>query len=100
MHRPRSGVDGRAAWAATVAATVIITLQLAGKATRDALFLSTFGIAALPPMVIAAAVLSALVSVALARVMAGTRPGRLVPRLFSLSALLLLAEWALALQSR
>jgi AAA family ATP:ADP antiporter len=32
--------------------------------------------------------------------MAGTRPGRLVPRLFSLSALLLLAEWALAVQSR
>ncbi|HEX2250247.1 MAG TPA: HEAT repeat domain-containing protein [Gemmatimonadales bacterium] len=95
MDRPRFGIDRRAAWAATIAATVIITLQLAGKATRDALFLSTFGVAALPPMVIAAAVLSAVLTVVLARVMARSRPARLVPRLFGLSGLLLLAEWAL-----
>ena len=76
------------------AATVIITFQLAGKATRDALFLSTFGVAALPPMVIAAAVLSMVLTIALARVMGRTGPGRLVPRLFVLSAVLLLAEWA------
>jgi ATP:ADP antiporter, AAA family len=95
MDRPRFGVDRRAAWAATVAATVIITLQLAGKATRDALFLSTFGVAALPPMVIAAAVLSGVLTVVLAGVMARSRPGRLVPRLYGLSGLLLLAEWAL-----
>jgi AAA family ATP:ADP antiporter len=92
--------DGRAAAAAAAAATVMIAFQIAGKATRDALFLSTFGVAALPPMVVAAAVLSALVSVALARIMAETRPGRLVPRLFGLSAVLLLAEWALTVQSR
>lgn len=78
----------------------MIAFQISGKATRDALFLSTFGVAALPPMVMAAAVLSALVSVALARVMAQSRPGRLVPRLFALSSVLLLAEWALAAQGR
>jgi ATP:ADP antiporter, AAA family len=92
--------DGRAAAAAAAAGTVMITFQIAGKATRDALFLSTFGVAALPPMVIAAAVLSALVTVALARVMARSGPGHLVPRLFGLSALLLLAEWALIIQGR
>jgi ATP:ADP antiporter, AAA family len=92
--------DGRAAAAAAAAGTVMITFQIAGKATRDALFLSTFGVAALPPMVIAAAVLSALVTVALARVMARSGPGHLVPRLFGLSALLLLAEWALITQGR
>jgi hypothetical protein len=78
----------------------MIAFQIAGKATRDALFLSSFGVAALPLMVIAAAAVSAAVSVGLARVMARSRPGQLVPRLFGLSALLLLAEWALALQSR
>src|SRR3990172_956080 len=78
----------------------MIAFQISGKATRDALFLSSFGVDALPRMVIAAAVVSALVSVLLARVMARTRPSRLVPRLFGLSALLLLAEWGLAVQAR
>lgn len=98
--RDFGSTDSRAALAATAAGTVMIAFQIAGKATRDALFLSTFGVAALPPMVIAAAVLSALVSVALARIMVRTRPAQLVPRLFALSAVLLLAEWALALQGR
>jgi hypothetical protein len=92
--------DRRAALAAAAAGTVMIAFQISGKATRDALFLSTFGVASLPPMVVAAAVLSALVSVALARVMAESRPGRLIPRVFALSALLLLAEWALSAQGR
>lgn len=95
-----STADGPAVAAATAAGTVMIAFQIAGKATRDALFLSTFGVDALPRMVIAAAVVSALVSVLLARVMARTRPSRLVPRLFGLSALLLLAEWGLAVQAR
>ena len=92
--------DGPAVAAAAAAGTVMIAFQIAGKATRDALFLSSFGVAALPAMVIAAAVVSALVSVLLARVMARSRPSRLVPRLFVLSALLLLAEWGLAIQAR
>lgn len=95
-----TGTDDLAVAAAVAAGTVMIAFQIAGKATRDALFLSTFGVAALPPMVIAAAVSSALVSVALARVMARSRPSRLVPRLLGLSALLLLAEWALSIQAR
>ena len=90
-----SGPDARAASAAALAATVIITLQLAGKATRDALFLSTFGVASLPPIVIVAAILSAVLAVIVARIMAQSRPGRLVPRLYALSALLLMTEWAL-----
>jgi len=75
---------------------VIITFQLAGKASRDALFLSTFGVAALPSMVIAAAVLSGTLTIVLARVMARSLPARLVPRLFLLSALFLAGEWGLA----
>ena len=96
----RSTADRRAAAAAAAASTVIIAFQLAGKSTRDALLLSTFGVAALPPMVIAAALLSMGLTIALARVMARMRPARLVPRLFLLSAVLLIAEWMLAAESR
>jgi AAA family ATP:ADP antiporter len=96
----RSTADRRAAAAAAAASTVIIAFQLAGKSTRDALLLSTFGVAALPPMVIAAALLSMVLTIALARVMARMRPARLVPRLFLLSAVLLIAEWMLAAESR
>lgn len=74
----------------------MVAFQLAGRATRDALYLSTFGVSSLPRMVIAAAVLSALVSIGLSRVLARLGPGRLVPQLFGLSALLLLFEWGLA----
>ena len=100
MSRPATGSDARAVSAAALAATVIIALQLAGKATRDALFLSTFGVAALPAIVIASAVVSGVLAVLLARVMARTKPGRLVPRLYALSAALLLAEWALVNTAR
>jgi AAA family ATP:ADP antiporter len=96
----RSTTDRRAAAAAAAASTVIIAFQLAGKSTRDALLLSTFGVAALPPMVIAAALLSMGLTIGLARIMARMRPARLVPRLFLLSALLLIAEWMLAAESR
>ncbi len=95
-----STADGPAVAAATAAGTVMITFQIAGKATRDALFLSSFGVDALPGMVIAAAVVSGVVSVVLARIMARTRPSRLVLRLFALSAVLLLAEWGLVAQAR
>ncbi len=73
----------------------MIAFQLAGKATRDALFLSTFGVAALPRMVIAAAIVSVALSVAVARVLARLGPARLVPALFGLSAVLLIGEWLL-----
>jgi hypothetical protein len=96
----RSTADRRAATAAAAASTVIIAFQLAGKSTRDALLLSTFGVAALPPMVIAAALLSMVLTLGLARVMARMRPARVVPRLFLWSAVLLIAEWMLTAESR
>jgi AAA family ATP:ADP antiporter len=96
----RSPADRRAAAAASAAATIIIALQLSAKSTRDALFLSTFGVASLPPMVIGAAALSMVLTLILARAMARTRPGLLVPRLFVLSGMLVIAEWMLALQFR
>ncbi|HSB55642.1 MAG TPA: hypothetical protein VLD58_14880, partial [Gemmatimonadales bacterium] len=88
--------DRRAGLYAVVAAGLTVAFQLAGKATRDALFLSTFGVAALPRMLIASAIVSVAFTLGLTRVMARTGPGRLVPRLFWLSGLLLLGEWALS----
>lgn len=87
--------DRSAATQATAASAAIVAFQLAGKATRDALYLSTFGVATLPRMVIAAALLSVLFTIVLSRVMARIGPGRLVPRLFVASAVLLLLEWGL-----
>ena len=87
--------DRRAGFYAVAAAALTVAFQLAGKATRDALFLHTFGVAALPRMLIIAALVSAALTLGLTRVMARTGPGRLVPRLFWLSGVLLLAEWAL-----
>lgn len=89
-------VDRHASGYAVAAAGLTVAFQLAGKATRDALFLSTFGVAALPRMVIAAAIVSVGLTLGLTRVMARSGPGRLVPRLFGLSGALLLLEWALA----
>jgi len=92
---PRT-VDRHASGYAVAAAGLTVAFQLAGKATRDALFLSTFGVAALPRMLIAGAIVSAVLTLGLTRVMARYGPGRLVPRLFGLSGVLLLLEWALA----
>ncbi|MBP9202217.1 MAG: hypothetical protein KBF47_19510 [Gemmatimonadales bacterium] len=78
----------------------MVAFQLAGKATRDALFLSTYSLDALPRMVMAAALLSALCTLGLSRVMARRGPARLVPRLFLLSGALLLLEWVLAVRLR
>jgi AAA family ATP:ADP antiporter len=100
INWPGAGADATASVAAAAAATIIIAFQLAGKATRDALFLSAVGVSSLPAMVIAAAVLSALLSILLARVMARSSPARLIPRLFALSGLLLIAEWGLSTQAR
>jgi hypothetical protein len=73
----------------------MIGFQMAGKATRDALFLSSFDISALPTMVIVAALLSLGLAALAARAMTRWGPGLLVPVTFVMSALLLAVEWTL-----
>ncbi len=85
--------DRQAAALAIAAALATVAFQLAGKATRDALFLSTFGIDALPRMFIAAAIVSATLTILLTRVMMRVGPARLIPPLFAISGVLLLLEW-------
>ncbi len=76
-------------------ATAMIAHQVGGKATRDALFLSSFSVTDLPKVVMASGLLSilavGLVSVLLARM----GPARLIPRMFALSASMFVAEWQL-----
>ena len=86
-----------ASWApAVVAAAILIAQQVVGRATRDALFLSTFDVAALPAVGALAAVVSIGAVLAFARAMAAFTPSRAVPAALGSSAILLVVEWALA----
>lgn len=80
---------------ATVAATLMIAHQIAGKATRDALFLSQFDVTVLPKIVMASAVTSMLAVVAMARLLAQFGPTRVIPGAFALSSILFVASWQL-----
>lgn len=92
--------DRTATLAAVLASVALLSFQLAGKATRDALYLSTFSVASLPRMIVVSALVSAAVTIALSRVMARVGPGRMLPPLFLASSCFLLGEWALAVTMR
>lgn len=80
---------------ALFAATTMIAQQVAGKATRDALFLSNFDVTNLPKVVIAAAIASMAGVLLMSRLLSRISPATLVPAVFGLSALLFLVEWSL-----
>jgi AAA family ATP:ADP antiporter len=86
--------------AAATASAAMIAVQVAGKATRDALFLSSFPVTRLPLMVIASAVISLLVVLWAVRRMSRYGPWRFIPALFGTSVVLLLLEWALLSRAR
>jgi ATP/ADP translocase len=81
---------------ASVCAFAMIATQVAGKATRDALFLSNFPVSTLPLVLIASACLSIIAVLFTARAMAKKSPYRVIPPLFIASGLLMLGEWYLA----
>jgi AAA family ATP:ADP antiporter len=81
---------------ATVASGAMIAEQVAGKATRDALFLSSFRVTALPAMMAASAVLSLFAVLWLSRMMMRHSPAKVVPVGFAVSGAALLAEWTLS----
>ena len=95
MSETRAGPE--ASWApAVVAAAILIAQQVVGRATRDALFLSTFDVATLPAVGALAAVVSLGAVLAFARAMAVLTPSRAVPAALGASAALLVVEWAVA----
>ncbi|GAB4109014.1 MAG: hypothetical protein Kow001_08260 [Acidobacteriota bacterium] len=85
-----------AATSATIVAFLMIANQVAGKATRDALFLSQFDVTSLPTMLMAGAALSLAAVLGVSRLMSRHGPARLVPAIFAASAALLLLQWWLA----
>jgi hypothetical protein len=74
-------------------AMVMIAQQVAGKATRDALFLSQFDVRELPKLMVVSAALSVVGVLVMSRLLAMYGPSRLVPRGFAVSAVLFLIEW-------
>src|SRR5262245_50733973 len=72
---------------------------VAGKATRDALFLTSLSFHALPAMLIAASVCSILLVVVHTRLAATLAPTRLIQLLSAVSGLLFFAEWIVRFQS-
>ena len=85
---------------AVITAAAMIAFQMAAKATRDALFLSTFDVSALPRMVMVSALLSMAVALLASRWMTAIGPARLVPAAFAVSAALLVVWWVLVGQFR
>jgi ATP:ADP antiporter, AAA family len=96
-HEPAAVTTVRATPAAhaIVAATLMIAHQIAGKATRDALFLSQFDVTVLPKIVMGSAVMSMLAVIAMARLLVQFGPARVIPGAFALSSLLFVGSWAL-----
>jgi ATP:ADP antiporter, AAA family len=80
---------------ATAVSAVMIAFQVAGRATRDALYLSSFDVTSLPRMVGTAAAITLACTVLASRALGRWGPARLVPALFGASAVLLLLESAL-----
>jgi ATP:ADP antiporter, AAA family len=74
----------------------MIAQQVAGKATRDALFLSTFSVKVLPAMMAGSAVFSLFAVLWLSRMMLRHSPAKVVPAGFGVSGVALLAAWALS----
>jgi hypothetical protein len=88
-------VDSTVAWAMAGAAAIGAQF-VAGKAVRDALFLTHFDPASLPPMIIGTALFSIVLVAAAARFLRRIAPAVYVPVAFAVSAILLLVQWLLA----
>ena len=81
---------------AMVSAMFMVAQHIAGKATRDALFLTYFDVSQLPIVLIVSAAVSLAVVLLTSRLLNRLGPGRLIPPLYLASALLLAVQWYLA----
>jgi AAA family ATP:ADP antiporter len=82
---------------AALTSAAVVSFDMAGRATRDALFLSAFGPNRLPSMVFLGSATALCLGVLAARLMARTLfPARLLARALLVSALLLMIEWVAA----
>jgi len=82
--------------AAAFGAAALIASQVAGKAVRDAFFLSQFSVTVLPLMVIGASLVSIAAGVLTSHLLTRIAAKRLLQHAFIGSAGLLLTEWGIA----
>ncbi len=80
---------------AFVSSALIVAQYVAGRATRDTLFLTHFPATDLPKAVIAAALVSLVGTLGMSSIQRRASPVRLVPALFALSGISLAAIWGL-----
>jgi hypothetical protein len=78
---------------ALLGALLMIAAHVAGRASRDALFLSYFDATDLPKVMIGSALFSIAGAFALSHWLGRSGPARVVPIAFGVSALLLVGEW-------
>lgn len=88
--------ERRAVAAGAFAAAALVAHQVAGRATRDALFLSHFPVESLPIAISVASAVSILAVIVLTRALLRFSPARAVPALLVVAASLLLGQWWLA----
>ncbi len=81
---------------AMVCAGVVSAQFIAGKATRDALFLANLDVTSLPTMVVATAAFSILLVALSSWILRRVTPETFVPIAFLVNAILLLAAWAVS----
>src|SRR5262245_33639949 len=90
------GLRQSPAVAAAMVCSGVVTAQfIAGKATRDALYLANHDVTTLPAMVIVTSVVSILLVVGSSKGFKALPPGVFVALAFAASAVLVLGEWAL-----
>lgn len=85
--------------AAMLCAGAMIAHQIGAKSARDALFLSSFGVTALPAMLASSALASLVFVLVAAKALHRIGPASLLPMAFGISAVLQILEWVLVLRA-
>src|SRR5262249_31792800 len=96
LAEPEASADRSAVALAALVAGLLVGQQVAGRALRDALFLSAFAVTSLPGILLASALVSIAGALAFAALLARRTPSAVVSGVLWLQALLLGAEWGLA----
>ena len=81
---------------AMVCAAAVSAQFIAGKATRDALFLANLDVTSLPAMVVATAAFSIVLVAISSRILRSVSPATFVPMTFVVSAALFMGSWMLS----
>jgi ATP:ADP antiporter, AAA family len=100
MNTPVTDGQGRrVVWTAAAVSALLIAQQVAGRATRDALFLTSFPVTVLPGVMMAAAIASIAAVFAWSRLLGRRSPLDVMPWAAALAAAFLALEFAVSVGS-